>query len=136
MAKCFDAANLTVYLFIYLFLFLFFFCCCCNRFADNLTELSAVSNTLQICTVTSSKKLLHLFSAAIISKLVLSKVSLHHLIFNCIRIKVLNLKVKTELYNKNVYQAFTKGICNMVIQSCSTEYFSVSVCVYPSFSVH
>ena len=24
----------------------------------------------------------------------------------------------------------------MVIQSCSTEYFSVTVCVYLSFSVH
>ena len=39
----------------------------------------------------------------------------------------------------NVYQAFTKGIFNMVIHKYShvvQNIFSMTVCVYPSFSVH
>ena len=44
------------------------------------------------------------------------------------------------MYNKNVYQAFTKGIFNMVLihkySHVVQNIFSMTVCVYPSFSVH
>ena len=111
MTKSFAAANLTVYSFSRLLQQQ----SSSNRFADYLTELSVKfnksvvlqHNTLQIHTVTSSKKLVHFFAAFI------SKCKPASLIIICIRIKVLN----RESCNKNVYQA--KRIFNMVIHKYS-----------------